>query len=298
MNPENTDSDRDTSKSSSRIAQSIRREILTGRLLPEDPLPPERDLARRFCVHRGAVREAMSILQQARLIKSTPRGRTRVRNIWKEGGLEMLQCLFDPECLPSAPAGLLDEVMSLRRICYASLAAYAAVNATDEDRNRIESMAMEFPDPTEDPRDFLSRDLLFLEALADASGTTILRWLFNTTRPAIEQISPLLAPFVSERSDKKFYLDLARAVSRRDEEAAKKITSRHCGIRDLGLGESTMIDKAASRTSDTVSKERPPSSMGEKSEPKRPKEPEESKVPHTPLNHFVWMKTSTDSSSD
>ena len=294
MNPESTNSNRNTSKSSARIAQSIRREILTGRLLPEDPLPPERDLARRYGVHRGAVREAMSILQQARLIKTTPRGRTRVCNVWKEGGLEMLQCLYDPECFPNTPAGLPDEVMILRRICYASLAERAAANATDEDRKRIDLIAEGMPDPAEDPEGFLSRDLLFLEALADASDTMVLRWLFNTTRPAIEQISSLLAPFVSETGDKNFYLDLARAVSGHDEAAAQEIDLRNCGLGDHGLSESVKIGKAASSTSNTVSKERPPSSKDEKSEPKRTEKTEESKVPHTPLSHFVWMKTSSD----
>ncbi len=294
MNPEAIDSDHKTSKASAKIAQSIRREILTGRLLPEDPLPPERDLARRYGVHRGAVREAMSILQQARLIKTTPRGRTRVRNIWKEGGLEMLQCLYDPECFPNAPAGLMDEVMILRRICYASLAERAAANATDEDRKRIDLIAEGLPDPAEDPEGFLARDLLFLEALADASDTMVLRWLFNTTRPAIEQISSLLVPFVSERGDKNFYFDLARAVSDRDEAAAQEIALRYCGLGDHGLSESAKIGTAASSTSDTVSKVRPPSSKEGKSEPKRTEKTEESKVPHTPLSHFVWMKPSTD----
>jgi len=291
MNTESVASESGTSKSSAKIAESIRKEILTGRLLPEDPLPPERDLARRYGVHRGAVREAMSILQHTRFIKSTPRGRTRVCDIWKEGSIEMLQYLFDPEPLPDAPASWLDETMILWRFCYASIAEQAAASATEEDGSRLDSIAKGFPDPAEDPEGYLSRDLLFLEALADASRTTVLRWLFNAIRPAVEQISSLLVPHMSETVDRGFHLDLARAVSRCDEAAARDIAIRNSGLIDHGIGELTKIDKANSRPSEASSKEPPPSSKEEKPGPGRPETPEKSKIPHSPLNHFVWMKT-------
>ncbi len=54
---------------SERISAELRDEILRGRYRPGERLPSERDLAQRFEVHRGAVREALKKLEQLGLAK-------------------------------------------------------------------------------------------------------------------------------------------------------------------------------------------------------------------------------------
>lgn len=59
------------------VLDALRSAIVTGELLPGTELS-ENDLAARFGVSRGTLREAFRFLQQARLIESDSRGRKRV----------------------------------------------------------------------------------------------------------------------------------------------------------------------------------------------------------------------------
>ena len=63
------------------IATNLRTDILRQRYLSGERLPSERDLASRFDASRGAVREAMSQLEQSGLIEVKPGGaRVTYRN--------------------------------------------------------------------------------------------------------------------------------------------------------------------------------------------------------------------------
>ncbi|MBW1881260.1 MAG: FadR family transcriptional regulator, partial [Deltaproteobacteria bacterium] len=55
-------------RTSERVADAIRRTILSGRFRPGEVLPPERTLAARFDVTRNTVREALRVLEHARLV--------------------------------------------------------------------------------------------------------------------------------------------------------------------------------------------------------------------------------------
>jgi GntR family transcriptional repressor for pyruvate dehydrogenase complex len=52
-----------------RVAQTIESEIVSGRLLPGDPLPTEIELANQLGVHRSTVREGIRALENAGLIR-------------------------------------------------------------------------------------------------------------------------------------------------------------------------------------------------------------------------------------
>ena len=56
------------------IADTLTDEVLSGRYQPGDRLPSERELAARFDVNRGAVREAMKKLAQLGIVDIQPGG--------------------------------------------------------------------------------------------------------------------------------------------------------------------------------------------------------------------------------
>mgnify|MGYP003691021059 CR=1 FL=1 len=56
------------------IAEHLRDEILLGQYRQGERLPSERDLAARFQVNRGAIREAIKILAQLGIVKVQPGG--------------------------------------------------------------------------------------------------------------------------------------------------------------------------------------------------------------------------------
>lgn len=52
------------------VARQIRQQILEGRLVPGDRLPPERELARQFGVSRVSIRQALTLLMAEGLIEN------------------------------------------------------------------------------------------------------------------------------------------------------------------------------------------------------------------------------------
>lgn len=83
---------------SNEIASELRREILTGQYREGDRLASERDLASRFGASRGAVREALSQLEQLRLIE-IQLGGARVKPL-TEARIGVLGPLMDLEEIP------------------------------------------------------------------------------------------------------------------------------------------------------------------------------------------------------
>ena len=63
-----------TSHKTTEISTTLRDEILLGQYRPGERLPSERDLAARFCTNRGAVREAIKILEQLGIANVQPGG--------------------------------------------------------------------------------------------------------------------------------------------------------------------------------------------------------------------------------
>jgi DNA-binding FadR family transcriptional regulator len=102
------------------IANSLRSDILSQRYRGGDRLPSERELAASFEASRGAVREALSQLEQLRLIKIQPGG-ARVQPIDK-ASIAILGPLLELEELPD-PA-LVDQFLQV-------FGAMAALNARE-----------------------------------------------------------------------------------------------------------------------------------------------------------------------
>ncbi|MEE3327906.1 MAG: GntR family transcriptional regulator [Myxococcota bacterium] len=63
-----------TDSQTDRIARDLRNDILNGRYRAGDRLPSERELAQRFAVHRGPVREALRKVEQLGLAEIRPGG--------------------------------------------------------------------------------------------------------------------------------------------------------------------------------------------------------------------------------
>ena len=117
-----------TSHKTTEISTTLRDEILLGQYRPGERLPSERDLSARFCTNRGAVREAIKILEQLGIADVQPGG-VRVLPL-EEATLGVLSHLMDlDETLePYLIANVLEVFGSML-----SLSARAAINkATPE----------------------------------------------------------------------------------------------------------------------------------------------------------------------
>jgi DNA-binding FadR family transcriptional regulator len=121
-----------TSRSAA-IAAELRDQILRGQYRSGERLPSERDLAERFAVHRGAVREALKRLEQLGLADIRPGG-TRVAPV-EHASLDVIEHLLELEDPPNPV--MVDQLLEALSGLFMMSARLCAERATDEQRTAI-----------------------------------------------------------------------------------------------------------------------------------------------------------------
>lgn len=121
-----------TSRSAA-IAAELRDEILRGQYRSGERLPSERDLAERYGVHRGAIREALKRLEQLGIARTGPGG-ARVAPL-HEASLDVVQHLVDLEDPPNPQ--MVDQIIEVMSGLFSNAARLCAERATDEQRLEI-----------------------------------------------------------------------------------------------------------------------------------------------------------------
>ena len=119
---------------SEQVAEQLETEILEGRLSENAQLPSERELMEQFGVGRPAVREALFYLQRLGLIAINSGTRARVIRPTAEAVMSRLSGVTRQ--LLSKPDGQ-QYFQEARAMFEISLARYAAVNASEEDLQRL-----------------------------------------------------------------------------------------------------------------------------------------------------------------
>lgn len=207
-------------KSTSRsavIAAELRDEILRGQYRCGERLPSERDLADRFGVHRGAVREALKRLEQLGIALTRPGG-ARVAPI-EEASLDIVEHLLNLEEPPNPE--LVDQVLEVMSGLFSMAARLCAERASDEQRAAIRKLlARAGSELPAQERIALLHELgdLFVEA----SGNLVLKLVRRgVTTDFIDRLDArrphLLAPF---SPNELHFQNLTDAIDSRDGPAA------------------------------------------------------------------------------
>lgn len=133
------EADRTRPLASDEAHNRLRGQILSGELVPGDPLPSERSLSEEMGINRHAVREALKRLQQAGLVRISQGGATRVLDWPRTAGLDLLFDLMDMGDEP--PADLVRSVLEMRASVGVDVARRCAERAGPERRDEIAAMA-------------------------------------------------------------------------------------------------------------------------------------------------------------
>jgi GntR family transcriptional repressor for pyruvate dehydrogenase complex len=109
------------------VADRIREMILEGAFPPAQALPAERDLAERFGVSRGAIRDALRMLEMIGLIETRHGQGTFPQELTVDRLVAPLTAVmaYRPD--------MRDELMDVRRMFEPAVARAAATRATEED---------------------------------------------------------------------------------------------------------------------------------------------------------------------
>jgi DNA-binding FadR family transcriptional regulator len=204
------------------VFAQLRDQIVSGAMPAGSPLPAERVLCEVLGVNRGAVREALRRLQQARLVSVHHGGTSRVLDYRASAGMDLLADLILGE------SGHLDTrvvrgIVEMRSALAPDVARLAALRAGAETLDAVDGVVAAMREARGDLEALqrLSQD--FWAHLVEGADNLAYRLAFNTLREVYERSWELLRPLLAdELEDLASYAALAAALRRRDARSAER----------------------------------------------------------------------------
>jgi GntR family transcriptional repressor for pyruvate dehydrogenase complex len=230
------------------VFRQLRDQIVSGTLVPGEPLPAERALCEVLGVNRGAVREALRRLEQARLVSVRHGGTSQVLDFRQAAGLDLLADLV------LRPSGDLDapvirSLVEMRSAIAPDVARLAALRGGTATAERLDVTVSEMESAGGDLARLQPLSLEFWSALIDDCDNLAYRLAYNTLQRVYERASALVVPLLAEELRALAeYTRLAAAVRTGDGARAERVARRLVGrgeaaIRDA-LGEGVRRDGA------------------------------------------------------
>ncbi len=202
------------------IADILRDEILRQRYRSGDRFPSERDLAARFDASRGAVREALSQLEQLGLIHTQPGG-ARVQSV-NSASLAVLGPLL---ALDDHPDPLLVDQFLQTFSVLTSMTVKNAVNAASpEQLTQLKQLLVELANHSDDIEAMQPRWREFLEAMSTIADNLVVRLIRNDLKAQFvdQMMKRGFQPDLKKGSTDRLLTTLGESLSKRDGELASK----------------------------------------------------------------------------
>ncbi len=210
-----------------RIAEAIRDAIMEGRLLVDERLPSEQELALQFGVSRPTVREALKRLAAQSLIR-TQRGATGgafVNRISYEEAAA--QQITTSTLLLSMNAIDFDTACEARYALERACVSFAAERRKAEHLSAMRAEIGRQGQPGLSDEDFCASDVAFHRALVDAAENPILSYQLAG---AVEAMQPLMnmITFSARSRDRivTLHVAIADAIEAKDAATAEKALSQ------------------------------------------------------------------------
>jgi DNA-binding FadR family transcriptional regulator len=208
------------------ICRELRGRILSGKLAPGERLPGERELAQRYNTNRNTLREAVRMLEQARLVSVRHGQGVTVSDFRRTGTLELLPAFLENAANVEEVVRVLGDILPARLMVLEFATRIAARRAEPSDLERIRQVtgfliaAFERGDPVVVAHDFQR----WLDALVDAGHSVAVRWIAN---PFLEAYRELMDRFpalwVLEPTFPQHLRELIPALESREEDRAVEI---------------------------------------------------------------------------
>ena len=232
------------------IADILRDEILRQRYRSGERFPSERDLAARFDASRGAVREALSQLEQLGLIHTQPGG-ARVQSV-NAASLAVLGPLM---ALDDHPDPLLVDQFLQTFSALTAMTAKNAVNAASaEQLIQLQKLVVELAENSDDFEAMQPCWRELLEAMSTIADNLVVRLISNDLKAQfVDQMMKLgFRPDLKRDSIDKLLTTLRVSLNERDGELASEAMQNHFEELREAVGEA-MRFKAEAHRSERIS---------------------------------------------
>jgi GntR family transcriptional regulator, transcriptional repressor for pyruvate dehydrogenase complex len=204
------------------IADRIRRLILEGALPADGPLPGERQLAARFAVSRGSVRDALRVLETIGLIETRHGQGTFARE------LDVGRLVAPLTSILTYRHDLRDELFDVRRMFEPAVARVAASRVTEQDVEALQRLLDAQRRKLKHGASAIAEDTEFHAALARATQNRVVVRIMETLNDLlIESRKLTLKQKGRPMRSLEGHEAVVAALRRRDPEAAAAAMHRH-----------------------------------------------------------------------
>ncbi len=196
--------------------------ILDGTFPANSTLPAERQLAEMLGVTRPTLREALQRLAADGWIEIQHGKRTRVRDIWTEGNLNVLARLVEHQAV--LPATFVPQLLEVRGALAPVYIGAAVRHNAAQVVSLIDALLAELEDT---PASFACTDWMLHHRLTVLSTNPVYTLMLNGFAGFYEDMARIYFSLSESRSSsRQFYTDLREAAARGDAEAARAIADR------------------------------------------------------------------------
>jgi len=205
------------------VIEQIMNLIKNNELKPGDKLPPERELAEKFSISRGSLREAFRVLESKGLIKSKPGGGRFIREIKKDAFIDTKNVILNLE-----KSSIL-ELLEAREIFEVKIVKFAAERATAEEVKVIEEAFSRVSEEgrTEDEKKIES-DTEFHLAIARASHNFVFVNIIKLHLDLLRDIREKTQQIPGRREDRwREHQAILQAIKEHDSKKAGEAMLKH-----------------------------------------------------------------------
>lgn len=228
-----------TTTISHEIAEILRDEILREKYRSGERFQSERDLAARFDASRGAVREALSQLEQLGLIRIQPGG-ARVQSI-DAASIAVLGPLMALDEIPKPE--LVDQFLQTFGVMTALTARNAVNSATPEQVIQLQEMVVELAEETTDFETMQPKWRELMDAMSVISDNLVVRLISNDLKAQfVDQMMNLgIRPNLKKNSIKQLLGALRVSLNTQDGLLAEKAMQEHFEELRAAVGEAIAL---------------------------------------------------------
>jgi GntR family transcriptional regulator, transcriptional repressor for pyruvate dehydrogenase complex len=205
------------------VAEKLKAEILSGRLLPLSKLPSERDLSAQLGVNRLTLRASLARLEAQGYIETRHGSATRVSEWRERAGLEALgELMVANESNKEATHELLVALLEVRRVLVAEVIALAAERKTDADVRELRAIAVLQKGRVGDAVAFARGDIAFQRVLVRAAQNLGFELMLNTFARFPDEHPALMERLYDRMEDGLEVYDVIFAILREGDSAAAR----------------------------------------------------------------------------